>query len=422
VRSGKRKRRCVTDPDNPACTESDIRFIPLTKSQFHITKDTHQPPKSPFWIACYNGIGSDGRVQRFKRSTKTTDRKLAQRLADEWEAAAKLAGQGRLTESHCRKVISEMYETAVGEPLHFRSCRDYLIEWLEGTKANVEARTYSKYYQIVWSFLDHLGAKSERLLREITPTDVRSWRDKLKANGLSAPTVNNSLVVLKSPFKAARDLGYIDVSPCAGLKPLKDEARRVSKDVFTPEQIAALLKAAPSEDWQGMTLLAYFSGLRLRDCSELRWSDIDLDAHTITVETRKTRKTVTLPIHPQLLSWLKNQTRGIGKAPVFPSLTGIPVAGGGGLSMQFKRLMKRAGIKGRLLRESTGAGRSYSSLSFHSLRHSFNAALANAGVDVEMRQELVGHSSLEMNKLYLHPDIEVKRAAVMKVPTIPHVT
>jgi integrase len=79
--------------------------------------------------------------------------------------------------------------------------------------------------------------------------------------------------------------------------------------------------------------------------------------------------------------------------------------------MQFKRIMERARIKGRLLRDATGAGRSQSSLSFHSLRHSFNAALANAGVGVELRQELVGHSSLEMNKLYTHPDIEVKRKA-----------
>jgi len=49
-----------------------------------ITKDAHQPSKSPLWIACYNGIGTDGKVRRLKRSTKTTDRKLAQKLADEW--------------------------------------------------------------------------------------------------------------------------------------------------------------------------------------------------------------------------------------------------------------------------------------------------------------------------------------------------
>ena len=58
-----------------------------------ITKDAHQPPKSPFWIACFNGVGSDGKVRRLKRSTKTTDRKLAQKLADEWEALEKLAGE-----------------------------------------------------------------------------------------------------------------------------------------------------------------------------------------------------------------------------------------------------------------------------------------------------------------------------------------
>jgi integrase len=385
-----------------------------------LTKDTHDPPKSPFWIACYNGIGSDGRVQRFKRTTKTTDRKLAQRLADEWEAAAKLAGQGRLTESHCRKVIAEMYERAVGEPLHFRTARAYLVEWLEGTKGNVEIRSYFRYYQIVHEFLEHIGAKAERLLREITPADVRSWRDKLKAKGLSAPTVNGALTVLRMPFKAAHDLGYIDLNPCAknAVKLLKDEARNVSKDVFTPEQIAALIKAAPSEDWRGMIMLGYFTGLRLRDCSELRWSNVDLPELTITVTTQKTGKDVTVPLHPQFAAWLLKQTRGIGKAPVFPSLAGKSGGGGSGLSMQFRRIMKRAGIVGRLLREATGEGRPHSSLSFHSLRHSFNAALANAGVDVEMRQELTGHSSLEMNRLYTHPDIAVKRAAILKLPAI----
>jgi len=99
-----------------------------------ITKDAHQPPKSPFWIACFNGVGTDGKVRRLKRSTKKTDRKLAQKLADEWEQLEKLAGKGRLTESHCRKVIAQMYERTVGEPLHFRMAREYLTEWSESKK------------------------------------------------------------------------------------------------------------------------------------------------------------------------------------------------------------------------------------------------------------------------------------------------
>ena len=33
-----------------------------------ITKDTHQPPKSPFWIACFNGVGSNGEANGVGRS------------------------------------------------------------------------------------------------------------------------------------------------------------------------------------------------------------------------------------------------------------------------------------------------------------------------------------------------------------------
>jgi len=386
-----------------------------------IVKDSHNPPKSPYWIACYNGTGSDGKVQRFKRSTKTTDAKLARRLADEYEQLAKQGGEKRLTESQCRKVIADMYERIVGEPLHFRTARTYLLEWLEGQKTAVELRTYWVYYQRIHEFLEHLGVKADRLLREITPTDVRSWRDKLKAKGLSAPTVNGAIKVLRMPFKGAHDAGYIEINPCTPnqVKLLKDEARNVSKDVFTSKQIAALINAAPSEDWKGLILCAYFTGLRLRDCSELRWSSVDLDEHVISVTTRKTKKDVTVPIHLQFALWLVRQTRGIGKAPVFPSLAGKSGSGKSGLSMAFKRIMDRAKIKGRILREATGEGRSQSSLSFHSLRHSFNAALANAGVGVEMRQELIGHASIEMNRHYTHPNLEVKRKAIAQLPTVP---
>src|SRR4029453_18355351 len=107
-----------------------------------IKKDAHQPSKSPDWIACYKGVGSDGTVRRFKRSTKTTDRKLAQSLADEWEALEKKAGEKRLTESRCRKVIADMYERIIGEPLHFRTAREYLAEWAESKKNETELRAY----------------------------------------------------------------------------------------------------------------------------------------------------------------------------------------------------------------------------------------------------------------------------------------
>jgi Phage integrase, N-terminal SAM-like domain len=138
---------------------------------------------------------------------------LTQRLADEWEQLEKLAGKGRLTESHCRKVIAQMYERTVGEPLHFRTAREHLSEWVDSKKNETELRTYWKYRQTVDEFLAHVGVKADRLLREITPTDIRSWRDALKRKGLAAPTVNDAIKTLRMPFKAAHDAGYIEIKP-----------------------------------------------------------------------------------------------------------------------------------------------------------------------------------------------------------------
>src|SRR5262245_58093579 len=230
-----------------------------------ITKDAHQPPRSPFWIACYNGIGSDGKLRRIKRSTKTTDRKLAEKLAEEWEELEKLAGKGRLTEGRCREVISQLHERINGEPLHFRTTREWLTEWVESKRNETEQRAFLKYQQIVNQFLAHIGAKADRLSDVITSADIRSWRDVLKRKGLSAPTVNNAIKVLRMPFKAAHDAGYIKINPNRKetVRPIKDDASDVEKDVFAPEQIADLINAALSEDWKGAILCGYYTGLRL---------------------------------------------------------------------------------------------------------------------------------------------------------------
>jgi integrase len=385
-----------------------------------ITKDAHQPPKSPFWIACYNGIGSDGKLRRIKRSTKTTDRKLAEKLAEEWEELEKLAGKERLTEGRCREVISQMHERINGEPLHFRTAREWLTEWVESKRNETEQRAFLKYQQIVNEFMAHIGAKANRLLDVITSADLRSWRDALKRKGLAAPTVNHAIKILRMPFKAAHDAGYIKINPNRKetVRSIKDDASDVEKDVFTSEQLAALIEATPSEVWKGAILCGYYTGLRLRDIADLQWQAVDLDRRTITVTTRKTRKKVVMPIHPQFCAWLENQTRGIGKAPVFPTLAGKSGGGKSGLSMAFKRIMERAKIRGRLLREANGAGRSQSSLSFHSLRHSFNSAMANAGVSSEVRQKLTGHASAQMNAQYTHHELEELHSAVSVIPRI----
>jgi len=50
--------------------------------------------------------------------------------------------------------------------------------------------------------------------------------------------------------------------------------------------------------------------------------------------------------------------------------------------------------------------RNFSKRTFHSLRHSFNSALANAGVAEEVRRKLTGHFSPMMNAKYTHLNVD----------------
>ncbi|XHR27369.1 MAG: tyrosine-type recombinase/integrase [Chthoniobacteraceae bacterium] len=373
----------------------------------------YKQAKSKHWTADF----VNGKGMRVRKSTHTTERALAMHIAAEWDHAAKAARTGRLVEAQMRRVISELTEQATGEALQFHTCRGWFDEWLAGKQGAIAPRSLVKYRQVTADFLDHLAARADHPLAAISLADVRGFRDAVAKTGVSPVTVNQTVrKVLSAPFEAARRLGFIPVNPCAGIEAIRDTAV-AEKDVFTPEQIAALC-AASEGDWRGAILAGYYTGLRLGDIIGLRWEAIDLGTGLLKVRTAKTGKTVVIPLAPELAEWFKAQPRAIGKAPVFPSLIGQAGPGRNGLSMQFKRLMETSGIHGRVTRERRehSAGRTRSSLSFHSLRHSFNSALANAGVAQELRQRLTGHASAAMNDRYTHHELSTLRAAVAKLP------
>src|SRR5438034_4591229 len=94
-----------------------------------ILKDSRN--RSPFWYAAF----TDAKGRRLKRSTKTTDKELAKKMAMEWESIGKAGRAERLIEAQCRKVVSEIYEQATKKPLHWRTVRTWLEQWVEDKKS-----------------------------------------------------------------------------------------------------------------------------------------------------------------------------------------------------------------------------------------------------------------------------------------------
>jgi integrase len=253
----------------------------------------------------------------------------------------------------------------------------------------------------------------------VTTDDFIRYRDQLLKQGRTPRTVNITVrKILTRPFVAAVNEGLLQRNPIASIRHLHDVT--VEKGVFTPEQINKLLEVADS-DWRGLTLAGYYTGARLGDLARLTWQSIDLDERSISFTQKKTGAKIKVPIHSELLDYLLSRSvPDDGRKPVFPKLYPLRGSGKTGLSMSFKRLMDRAGIDGGIARQKTGdAGRNVSLLSFHSLRHSFTSALANAGVPADVRQKLTGHADAKSHQVYSHHEFATVADAIERIARLP---
>ena len=77
--------------------------------------------------------------------------------------------------------------------------------------------------------------------------------------------------------------------------------------------------------------------------------------------------------------------------------------------------MSAAGLDQDQVRSARNA---FSRKSFHSLRHSFSSALANAGVSADLRMRLTGHKSLAVHQRYSHVELEPLRKAISVLPRL----
>ncbi len=364
---------------------------------------------SKIWIAVLRL--SDGR--RTNRSTGTTDKKKAQRIADDFQCIENEGRENRITEGAIRRYLNKMLESHTKEIINRETVKDFLCAWIDGKK---NKNTQEKYQAVVNSFQSSLGAKANTLLSSVTYRDAIEYLNQRSALNIAPKTLSVDAKILSSAFNLAKRLQIIQENPfekALALKPIDVSSSK--KAVFTKDEIQALVTIANPE-WKAVILIGVYCGARLTDCTTMRWDNIDLVEGQITYFSTKNKKVLILPLHPALHDYFKSlETKNTKETYISPSLAGKSTSGKSGLSGAFTRLMATAGIDPERV---NGKGkRKFSAKTFHSLRHSFNSMLANSGVSQENRMKLIGHASQQINNQYTHVQMETLRRDIENLPS-----
>lgn len=363
---------------------------------------------SKFWTACYTS--REGR--QLKRSTKTTDKRQALQIALELERVEKQASAGAITTVQLRKVLNDVSEKINGDTLIAPSVEDYFKDWMKGITARNRAATLERYGKTVRLFLAGLNGRAQKPVTGITPKDIETFLNTRLGTGVAPQTAIIDLKTLNTAFRRAEAYGIILKNPVAAVRLPKDE--RSEREVFTHEEVQKILNATPSLEWQTLILLGYFIGARLSDCVQMKWENIHPEKGVIIYHQRKTGKKVMIPMHFHIIEHLKYISTFGTTGFLCPKLAMKGTGGKHGLSEAFIRVVLKAGLDPMIVK---GKGiRNFTKRSFHSLRHSFNSVLANAGVADEVRMKLTGHSSKAMNQNYTHLQVATLKNAMTAMP------
>jgi integrase len=372
---------------------------------------------SKFWFACIT-LPNGRRVQR---STKETDRKKAQLIADKWEAATR----GRVTARQTQKVIADLYRDITGQHLDFPTVREYFNSWVARKKPETAPSTYTFYHAKAQRFLDWLGNRADQQIALITREDILAFR-AAELERVAPRSVNHAIKFLRMVFKTAKEDGkFHEENPAAGVKAakLRDGNRRRG---FTIPEIRRVLKIADDE-WRSLIFFGLYTGQRLGDLARLTWQNVDLDRDEIRFASRKTGRTMIIPIAPPLRAQIDKLPAGDDPhQPLLPRAFASVEKSGAvkTLSRQFYELLADTGLTTpKVHRQSeTAPGRDgpreLSPISFHSLRHTATSLMKNAGINASVVMDIIGHESEAISAHYTHIDEDTKRAALNSLPDL----
>ncbi len=290
--------------------------------------------------------------------------------------------------------------------------REFVGPWLAALENQGRKPTTLNGYRKALDgyFLPRLG---DVALQELRASDLDAlYADLLRSGGrrgqgLSMTTVHHLHAVVNKMLHDAERKGLVirNVAKLANAPSLTTaRSKGPEMRVWSPDELARFLTSIEGNRNETMFRVMAMTGVRRGEVVALRWSDVDLAAHRLTVnqaatvidgaelvaapKTRRSRRAIDLdPDTVALLQRHRARQReqflmfGVSATAsdrVFTNEAGEPIRPNS-IGQAFRRLVEAAGVP---------------VIRLHDLRHTHATHLLMAGVNVKVVSERLGHSSV----------------------------
>jgi integrase len=178
--------------------------------------------------------------------------------------------------------------------------------------------------------------------------------------------------------------------------------------VLTIDELTVFFAALRKAKYRALFMTCYAAGLRLGEACQLRVEDIDSKRMVLRVRCGKGNRERLTVLSPRLLEVLRAYWR-LAKPEIwlFPGAKRSRPISLDSARTVFHRARVEAGLA--------------SGYSPHSLRHSFATHLLDAGTDLSLIQNLLGHRSIRTTSRYIHvslPRIQQAQSPLDRLPAI----
>lgn len=147
-------------------------------------------------------------------------------------------------------------------------------------------------------------------INAIPTKEVKEWVAEMLEDGKAIATIEKYVNYFKTTFNHAIENEVINLNPIAHIKFTKlFKMKNKRNTTISPDEFNEFVKVFEKSQWYVTPIVRtlWYTGMRVSEVLNLRWSDIDLTKGTITLDAKrvKERKTRTIGLEPEVLHDLK---------------------------------------------------------------------------------------------------------------------